>query len=217
MKGGSNLVFLFLGFIFLSCSKDDSGLVTPFESQSPVVTGIWLTYETGPEVIGSWGYPSDPPTLYRTDFSKTNLNKSSSTNDELAIPTFVTMDVPYPNPTQNSCAIRFSIIELSKVNIWIVKARFINEKNNSYEYSNGAVCINSNNQPVRKIIEDKNYDVGFYSYIFDGNDNDGNPLPAGFYRVYFSAGNTTEYHDIFLFREFADLPMGLSYPTWSGK
>lgn len=214
MKVSLNFYLCLISVLLFSCSSPNENENSPAINgfQSPIVTGLRITNTESCRVIAIWGSPSDSPdpsnSLPNAHLNKFNYFDPIDSNNDYSIPEKITMHGPCPNPNDGSTTIYFKLPIHTKVKLWICQAKFLDEQNPDLCFSNGAVCISSNVQTVRNLYN-KDLAAGYHSIIWDGNDDDGNPVASGFFRVYFSAGDYFVYRDIFLYRAIGDIPLGL--------
>jgi hypothetical protein len=99
----------------------------------------------------------------------------------------------------------------TNVDLWIVRARWIEENNSDVLNSGGAIAVTSQRIAERELMRNHTLSAGNYMVQWDGRNKNGDLSSGGFYRIYFRANDVTYWHDVFLYREgFKNLPAGLS-------
>jgi hypothetical protein len=187
-------------FLFIwSCRSPNSPL--PFRApnlQTPVATGIFITLETSPEIVGVFGKPSSNPTI-----GNPGVDRLTSGD----VPSRFYLYVPYPNPSNGECAITFELPEQSRVAIYIVPAIFMSQEsrivqfNNATIYTPGGLAID--------ILLDRNLPPGHHEVIWPGRNSDGDPVPDGFYRIYMDVNGHRLWQDALSLRDPCKAPAGL--------
>ena len=217
------ILFLVTAFSCKSPNADEIPPLSPDMSQ-PIVTGIYVTNSMGPDPIGVWGNPSDGSSTTSVDYLVLSLS-SGNNKDTISvlkrvstvsstIPTGVVLNLPYPNPvdTHGGCEISFALPYKSYVELFVVPARWFSEKSNDKYLSSGAV-IAAPKRTAISILQRNQLVAGYWTYHWSGQDQNGNSLSDGFYRVYLHAYNTHYnifyWHDVFLYNKISDLPIGL--------
>jgi hypothetical protein len=185
-----NLIkFIFAGlciFFIITCNESD---IPVFYSRIPVVvTGINITSEVGPEIIGQWGI----------------VTVNGGERKSYFFPT------PYPNPIKSSTSFRYAIPKESDVKIWIVPAILSTAIDKQYKQHSNAL-LNTPPYAIIKPLIDERKKAGIYIFYWDTKDAYGNFVPGGFYRVYLKAGTSLLWQDILIVRSYDDLPWDLQY------
>ena len=93
--------------------------------------------------------------------------------------------------------------------MWVVRARLVGERVDEVGVNGGAVVMTSRTLPVVELFHNDSLYAGYYQHNWDCRNRNGQPVPAGFYRVYFKVGSFLTWHDIFIYRSLNDLPPGL--------
>ena len=187
MKKYKFLVLLLI-FAGISCSSpsniDEDEAATIVLTEPPIVTGIILTDITGRH-FGYWGQPS---------YSEDNIGNGT---------VYIA-----PNPFSSVTSIAFSLLKESCVKVLIARARLARTLE--------SVSVGGAILPSSKEIIVAEWDRGMMAagnniFRWDGADKNGNPLPAGFYRVYVIVGSEIHWNDLFLSRVPDDIPPGMRF------
>ncbi len=102
------LPVLLLFLIIQGC--DNPAAITP-GSQLPIITtGIVITNESSPETIAIWGNPSS--------ISSLDIGASPNTDSSQVYITKLQLYTPYPNPSDGSQILPFSLPSPAEVKIW---------------------------------------------------------------------------------------------------
>jgi len=171
---------------------------------TPVVTGLYITGPNGPEALAVWGQPSDPPPQ----------------GPRLLFPpppqlSYYAFSPPYPNPLDGETVVKFDVKFLdhapglptqSVVSLWIVRARWVQSVNPDVVSISGGMVPAPNSGAIRTLRHNEAMFPGHYSANWNGRDDNGDLVPAGFYRIYFQANDFTSWYDMFLYRSLNDLP-----------
>lgn len=115
---------------------------------------------------------------------------------------------PYPNPFNDSCVIRFALPYQINVVLYIVPARWVGEECNDTKSLYGAVTASLQRTAIAILIRQQLF-PGTYNVLWSACNQNGNSLPAGFYRIYLRAGDKICWRDVFLYDETTNLPTGL--------
>ncbi|NIV10260.1 MAG: hypothetical protein GWN62_02850 [Aliifodinibius sp.] len=203
------LIFIGLCILFSSSCRSPNSPI-PLRApnlRTPVATGIFITDETGPDIIGVFGNPSSKPT--------TSNSNSDPTWDNIAgnIPVRFQLEVPYPNPNNGDMTIRFALPKESIVTIYIVPASFMNHEGQIIQFSNAT--INLPGGLAIDLLFNRNAAAGVYSVVWSGRDQSGRPFPDGFYRIYMEVNEHLLWQDALLLRDPCNAPAGL--PTFGEK
>jgi len=217
-------IFILLLVFLFSCkspNENEIPILSPDMSQ-PIATGIYITSANGPDPIGVWGNPSDGSSTISVGYPVFSINSVKSMDTILVlkrdsvvhqvsvIPTAVKLNNPYPNPADvyGGCIISYSLPLTSSVELYVVPARWYNDNNNDVNSSAGAITAAPKRTAIAVLVRTKQA-AGMYSCHWLDRDQNGNPLPAGFYRIYLRVGENVSWHDVFLYNELTDLPIGL--------
>ena len=184
-------IYLIL-FLFITCSgPNDSSNESEFQFDIPVVTGLFITSTEGPEIIGIWRNPS----------SNNSGGTPQVTNEPgHAVPMNYQLYVPYPNPTNVSCTILFTVTRLSHVKIYLVPAQLEQSIPDNSENMLSGIYSKPGSISITILIN-ANLNAGAYAYSLS-NDQ----LPDGFYRVYMKVGEDRLWHDILIARDPSIIP-----------
>jgi hypothetical protein len=196
---------LAIGLFVASCSHPDESTLPlhapgPF---TPVVTGLRITGPAGPVQIAVWGVPSDPASNGSTYSGGTGDVDSVEPGP---IPNRFDFYNTYPNPSDGSLAIAFALPRQSAVNLWIVRARWSGNVNTDVVSIGGSTIPAPNNGAIRTFLHSYELSAGSYRAIWDGRNDNGEPVSGGFYRVYFQADGFTSWRDILLYRSLEEIP-----------
>lgn len=198
-----------LAVMGLSCSgpnESDLPLHAPGLS-TPVVTGLRITTSAGPDVVTTWGNPGDPidPPVhhYNGDERDTLVPETGG------IPVSYLSTALYPNPSDGVTAMEYALPKDSRVDLWVVRARWWESPNTDLVPIFGSTVSVPNTLAIRTLARNEVFPAGQFLTIWDGRDDNGDLVPSGFYRVYLQAGNYSSWRDMFLYRSFDDLPLGL--------
>lgn len=209
--------------LVLACRSPNPNEILPSSPDlaQPVVTGLYITGATGPEIIDVWGNPSSGSINLSTDedlFSKETVikdnilfnikNSTDVSPDHSVIPTKLVFLNPYPNPCAGSCMLNYNLPYSANVEIFIVPARLIGTKNSDISTSSGAVTVSPKRTAIAFLKIGK-LSPGIYMCSWNNRFSDGSYIPGGFYRIYLRVEKTVLWHDIFLFTENCDVPPGL--------
>jgi len=184
--------------IITGCESADK--ITLNNLQPPVVPGIFITGPGGIAILGVWRDPYSP------SFTLPNSNGGSGGN---LIPTKLECSA-HPNPDREF-VIQFSTTYEARVKVTVVPAIGPGEEpTNSVTYANGTYLA-ANGVSVRTIIDDF-LPPGYFSYYWNGCDDNDMILPDGFYRVYLEFDNEyLVWVDVFLVRNLNNLPPGMDW------
>jgi hypothetical protein len=211
------LFFVLLLIVSLSCKSPNENEILPSspDMSQPVATGIYIT-DVDPTPIGVWGNPSDGSGTTGAAYPAFSINSGNSTDSNCSLqrisdaakvaPTLENLYNPYPNPFEGPCVIDFSLSRKSDVVLYVVPARWIDEKNNDIHSSAGAVTATPQRTAIA-LIAHTQLAAGSYHYLWNSWDQNGNLFPPGFYRIYLRVGDSIYWHDVFLYNETTSLPM----------
>jgi hypothetical protein len=186
------IIISFVLCLFTSCSDPADALNEPeFQFDVPVVTGLFITSAEGPEIIATWRNPSS-----------NNSGGTTQVNNEpgLVVSMNYRLYVPYPNPTNVSCCIHFTVPRLSHVKIYLVPAQLEQSFPDNSENILSGIYSKPGSISVITLI-DNNLNAGSYLCTLDGNQ-----LPDGFYRVYMKVGEERLWHDILIAKDSSIIP-----------
>lgn len=197
------LVFVLCLFCtaFISCSVTESEnqpLYSP-DHKTPVTGGIIITSKYDPTALGAWGNPSNP-TEWKLSKPPHDLSQK--------LPSGFWLYNPYPNPAKDSSRIFFQVPEKSNARVYIVPARLMGSPDNSTSFITGGVFLSPQGIAI-KVLENRLLQAGRYWHDWDLTDDNNNPVPAGFYRVYMETGNNLLWRDILVYRDKKELPADL--------
>jgi hypothetical protein len=197
------LLTLLASLLCLGCrSKETIPLRSP-DFRTPVVTGIVITDEVGNE-LGIWGNPSE--------FGAPESTQPLSVRD---VPRRPELASPYPNPTNIQLTIQYALPRSSHVKLWIVPAVLEGQEQEPLQFANASFAV-PGGLAIRKMI-DQVQPAGIHSVQWNTFDDNRQPAPAGFYRIYCQIDELLLWRDAFLFRDPCDLPLGLRNPTFAEK
>jgi hypothetical protein len=198
----ASLTAIILAFSISTCSNpndNDMPLHAPGLS-TPVVTGLRVTGPSGPQEIAIWGVLSDPVTI-RPFYTGGGHGGG--------LPAYFDFATPYPNPHDGFATMKFALPKESLLNLWIVRARWIGTTNPDLLSIGGGTVPAPNNGAVRTLLRSIRQFAGYHLVTWDGRDDNGEPVRAGFYRVYFQTNEFTSWRDMLLYRSWEDLPSDL--------
>lgn len=184
------LLFAISSLLSAGCASDNP---IQYEcSLMPIVTGLWVTRE---DAVGTkqWGEPGYP-------------NPDVSTPIGPPISGFKVSNI-YPNPCQFWTKFRVTIPAPANVKIWATTAQLLGELEGSS--TAGSIDRSTSAQVVATILESSTLEPGVHEFKWELNDKNGNPLPAGFYRIYFQYDNKVVPRDIFIASETNLGPLSL--------
>lgn len=194
------LVFIFtLALISLSCDSytDPYNQEAPniILTEEPIVTGIWMSTITG-NSLGPWGNPSSDESGTPRHMASSSKSATITADSVIEVEEYgFALNVPTPNPSLSSIILQVNLPDDQHVRIFIARARLAGTQDlNSV---GGAVIAESKNIVVYN-FPNRGYQAGRYSFEWDGTDNEGRRLPAGFYRIYAVTQQRTLFHDIYL-------------------
>lgn len=171
-------ILIVISIFFFACSTSDDSAI----DNRPITEGIFVTYESSPQTIATWGTPGLP------EGSKTETEGYS-------------MHTPYPNPASGHMAINVSIPKLTKVKIWLERARWIQEEEEEFI------------DPFIMEIYHDTLQSGEHSITLTNGFECGlestNTLHDGFYRVYLESEEFYYWKDIYILGYFENTPEGL--------
>jgi len=198
-------IVLFLAAAILSgCSSPDENSL-PLHApglQTPRVTGLAVTLDTGPTPIAVWGTLNEPPE------SSGPVNPGGG-HLPGQLPASYAFSHPFPNPSDGAVAVKFALPRDARVSLWLVKARWAGDPDMDVAPINGATVPAPANGAVRVLFRNEVLPTGYHIAGWDMNDNQGNPLASGFYRIYFEADTFSCWRDVLVFRSWDELPAGL--------
>lgn len=84
--------------------------------------------------------------------------------------------------------IAFSVPQKAKIELWIVK---LEERGSEGPSLSTGTYFYLGGERIRTLINDTLY-AGYHSILWDLNDDNGRPVPSGFYRLYLSALSDNE-------------------------
>jgi len=201
---------LLLAWISISCTDPDESslpLYSPGMS-TPVVTGIRITTPAGPSVVAVWGNPSDPmDPVVRYGYPADSPDTAAPVEGQ--IPDGYACSAWYPNPSDGSTVAEFAVPKSSLVDLWIVRARWWETPDTDPVPVLGSTVPVPVNLAVRTVIRHVVMPAGSYRFTWEGRDDNGDPVPSGFYRLYLKAGTYSTWRDMFLYRSLNDIPSGL--------
>ncbi|HUI29659.1 MAG TPA: hypothetical protein VLX91_05545 [Candidatus Acidoferrales bacterium] len=201
------VLLLMVSFVALSC-KSDNTLVAPTLTTS-IVTGLWITNSSGPTPIAVWGNPSDGSGSGSGGFGFNGGINERSDSIVAGIPRYFVFHIPYPNPAPGVTEFVFDLPIQSVVDLWIVKARWVGEQSSDETLEGSATTITPERNTVKIFLRSNLMYAGQHTETWSGTDDNGRPVPAGFYRVYWRVNGFLAFHDIFLYRQLSDLPIDL--------
>ena len=187
-------------FVALSCKSNDT-LIAP-TLMTPLATGIWFTTDTGPDIIGKLGNPAD------SYDSRVGPPQRVNNNGNIYYMYFTFLH-PYPNPFSGSVQSGYQLLYNSTVDLWIVKARYINDHASDETNEGGATTISPTRTTIKTIFHNEPKTVGVHAFVWDGTDDGGNLVQGGFYRIYLRTNGWTSFHDVLIVRQLSDIP-----PSW---
>lgn len=186
-------------FFSNSCRSPNSS--TPLRApnlQSPVTTGIFITRESGPEPLGTFGNPNPN--------GRGTLECDFEAPDGGAIPSDLTLTPPFPNPFNPQATIRFSLPCPGSVAVYVVPARFLNQHGQIVQFSNATISIPGGLAVA--VLIDREAPPGSYSVFWDGRDQNGRLVSDGFYRIYLAIDDQLLWQDILLLTNPCNAPTG---------
>jgi hypothetical protein len=172
-----------------TCSKlPDNPPLLYYEYHSSQVSGIIITNADGPQELGRLGSIQFPE------------------NNEESNPAGLFVDNPYPNPSLATIIIPFYLSGNAVVSAYIVSAKGPGEDEDNLIFNNMSWYIKPTGKPVQILFKNENLSGGVYrQIIWYGKDDQSNPVPEGFYRIYFQIGYYLAWKDILLFRNEENL------------
>lgn len=197
---------LLLSFVLVFSACDNPFVSTPGTQVKNIVTGIYITNETG-ETVGVWGNPSS---TIQAVGKRTNSDNADEELNEL--PQSFSMGVPYPNPFKYSARVRFSLPQATRVNLWYETA-YLPETQNPLPNQ-------SSQRPFQRfyLVENFALNAGVHEVHFDTSLNeegeDEERISPGFYRMYLQTGSFVVTHDFYVIGERNQAPIGLRDYIW---
>jgi hypothetical protein len=177
--------------LFLSCrSPNEPVPLRSPEIWGPVVTGIFMTGESGPEVIHIWGNPT--------------LSKSESDPD---FP--IRIGNPFPNPHNVSMTIYYEVKRTCKLKVYLVSAHLPGTDDRLSLWAN-AVTYQGNSRSYATMLMEGVQREGTYSIMWSPYSEENEYLPAGFYRIYIESGGKIVWRDSFLMHMPHDMPASMA-------
>jgi hypothetical protein len=203
------LVNLLVSLFFVSSCNSPNPVETlsaPSFTQ-PVVTGIFVTGINDPDILSVWGNPSDSysnNTNYKLKSEKQTFNLAYKIERIVpTIPRDVQFGNPFPNPSNGIQTIQFGLSKKGNVALWLVSARISGDKSTDITSFVGATTLTPNISAAYVFLNEMKQ-AGYYQVTFSSSQ-----LSVGFYRIYLKVDNILYWHDILLYKEIADLPIGL--------
>jgi hypothetical protein len=188
------LLMTLLSSLFYSCENPTSPDPIYYQiSNTPIITGIVRTGSDSPEPLGIIGSPNEK--------SELSVNVAVNTsNMGSSIPKNFNMSPLYPNPTDGSISIRYSLPYKSDVSVWVVRGKSPEESSNTNNtvYTNGYFITPSNNF-IQELSSRTAY-AGSYAIIWDIRDQKGNILPDGYYRIYLVVNGNLMWRDLWIYK-----------------
>jgi hypothetical protein len=217
-----SILIVLLIFLF-SCKSPNENEIPPLspDMSQPVATGIYITTNS-PDPIGVWGNPSDGSSIISVGYPVFSFNsgynmdtirvqKRNTVMRQISvIPTAVNLHNPYPNPFEGVCVINYSLPMSSNVLLYVVPARWYGKNSDDINSSVGAITAAPKRTAIA-ILVSMVQAAGMYACQWRVRDQNGNSLPSGFYRIYLRVNDTVCWHDVFLYNEITDLPIGIRY------
>ena len=118
----------------------------------------------------------------------------------------------YPNPTNSPFTIVILLEKTCWVRVWVVKAYGPGESVDPLVSSAGGETYVPYGAPIRILIEHEQYPAGPRQVVWDLNDDLGNVVPPGFYRIYVARDNSLAWADVLFVRDCADVPYYINLP-----
>jgi hypothetical protein len=176
---------LAIALIGISCRSEPEGdlLISPPEPVAgPIVTGLYVTAEDG-QALAVWRSPADHP---QADSSSAYSFRLSGI---------------FPNPAPpGGLSVMFTVPAAAEVHVWIAHARLTGATGRD---TMAGRCGAVGRPDTIKVCDLVNamLAAGSHTYQWDGNDDCGEPVPAGFYRVFLQQkGSPVLWRDLLLYR-----------------
>lgn len=118
----------------------------------------------------------------------------------------------YPNPTNSSFTIGIVLEKTCWVRVWVVKAYGPGEPVDPLVSSAGGETYVPYGAPIRILIEHEQYPTGHFQVVWDRNDDLGNAVPPGFYRIYVARDSSLAWADVLLVHDCGDVPYYITLP-----
>ena len=204
-----NTIFLFvLASVLLllnSCNNSTDPIeITDSIFEMPVVPGLIITGEDGPEAIAIWRNPHLPNGEYHFDYYYNKNDNNDDIKIDLPGPLNIRLETPFHNPSKDTFKILFALAVNTKVSLWLVKARLPEDNGGGSGTTSGGVFVSSINKI--ELIKDELLETGYYEVTWFGKIENGKEASSGFYRVYFKSDDTLLWCDILLARKKSDVP-----------
>ena len=168
----------------------------------PVVTGLTITSSAGPEPLGVWGMPSDPPLC-------SGSSRPDGNGGEDPIPIQYCFLNLYPNPGIFGCSVEFALPRNSIVSVWVTRARWIGDPVNEAGLVGNSIAVAPQTLAIAELMRERTLPAGHHSVAWSGRDQRGRIAPVGFYRIFFRTGDFLAWHDFFLAHSLDDFPLGI--------
>lgn len=190
------LPVLLLFLIIQGC--DNPAAITP-GSQLPIITtGIVITNESSPETIAIWGNPSSPISY--------GIGEPQNTDPSEVLPITYELYTPYPNPSDGSQMLQFSLPSPAEVKIWAETAYLPIS-------SSANLPLGIDYSPPYQRVEILNGVVTAGHHVINLNLESkcrGGNMEQGFYRIFFLVHNKyLLYRDIYIQGDPRLTPSGL--------
>ncbi len=185
-----NIVFCIV--LLLSCNENPlrGNLFHSPDFQIPIVPGLRITSDKGPDVIAIWRKPYDS--------ENSNIKNGFPISEAY-------LDCPYPNPSDGYYDIRFRIAKTSTVGSWIVVASLPETKQSEGVQYFGGYLPSPTGKAVAILLNNEIKQPGYYLLVFHASKS----LPAGFYRIYLQVDANLYWRDILLYKKRQDIPPDL--------
>lgn len=190
-----HLLSLLTALTTLSCSSSTES--NPIYPPSPlpisagsIFTGLYIVFENG-TFGGTVGTPGDGRIM------------PDAVNG--TVPPTIAFTNPYPNPAPDSIWLRFRVPTESTVTIQIAAEAPRGEPGQEGVTAAGAIVHASPLVVVKTLIFGR-LSAGDYNLSWNGTDDQGRLVPTGYYRVYAGDGKALIWHDVFLARNYDEVP-----------
>jgi hypothetical protein len=194
------IIAVFVLVLLISC--DSAEMFTASTIEAPVVPGIFVNNELN-QPIQEWETPYSPS----YEFPNTGGGVGGN-----LYPLKLRCSV-YPNPSYENFMLSFSIPYEGHLKITVVPALGPGSDSsiNSTNYSSNLAITAG--KPIITLM-DQHINGDFYSYLWNGLDDEDSVVPDGFYRVYLKFEDYLIWVDLFKVVDPEDLPPGMIWPYY---
>ena len=172
----SRYTFLIALLLFSACSEEEALLRSP-EFRTPVVTGLHLKDNLG-RPFGIWKYPDSRNSGYISSCQ------------------YIAIFGVAPIPANHQVSIRIPSNCNLPVNVWVTPARLADDLHGDVISFGNTQLLKAGGLAIKTLAKEQ---LGISHIEWDGTDDNGHPVPSGFYRIYCKTGDLLLWEDILLY------------------